>query len=198
MRYPYRPFLLLLIVFCSSSSAIEHEIEIAESYTDSDILEYVESKLVYTIQESADEVTLQVQSFPKKFDIIKSYSLVFDLKFRENYESDIDSLCVGPVWEGFGPGEVTINLLKSNNFTNSISGIYDEKNNDGCNNYYYYLRFLTLNLEDNTQIFVGVATDYGKKYPDAPFVWLVNKNNIIEELGATKIEKYSLNFELSN
>jgi len=93
---------------------------------------------------------------------------------------------------------VTINLLKSNNFTNSISGTYDEKNNDGCNNYYYYLRFLTLNLEDNTQIFVGVATDYGKKYPDAPFVWLVNKNNIIEELGATKIEKYSLNFELSN
>ena len=65
MRYPYRPFLLLLIVFCSSSSAIEYEIEIAESYTDSDILEYVESKLVYTIQESADEVTLQVQSFPK-------------------------------------------------------------------------------------------------------------------------------------
>ena len=197
MRYPYRPFLLLLIVFCSSSSAIEYEIEIAESYTDSDILEYVESKLVYTIQESANEVTLQVQSFPKSFEQIQSYSLVFDLKFRENYETDTQSLCVGPVWDKFGPGEVSIELKKNNNFKNSVSGVINPENNDGCNNYYYYLRFLTMNLEDGEKVFVGVATDYAQNYPDAPYLWLVNKNNQIQELGATKIEKYSLTFELS-
>ena len=36
-----------------------------------------------------------------------------------------------------------------------------------------------------------------KIIPDAPYLWLVNKNNQIQELGATKIEKYSLTFELS-
>ena len=73
----------------------------------------------------------------------------------------------------------------------------NKKNSDGCNNYYYYLRFLTVNLKNGEQILVGVATDYAKNYPDAPHVWLLNKNNQIEKLGSTKIEKYSLNFELS-
>ena len=73
----------------------------------------------------------------------------------------------------------------------------NKKNSDGCNNYYYYLRFLTVNLQNGENILIGVATDYAKNYPDAPYVWLQNKNNQIEELGSTKIEKYSLNFELS-
>ena len=73
----------------------------------------------------------------------------------------------------------------------------NKKNSDRCNNYYYYLRFLTVNLQNGEQILVGVATDYAKNYPDAPYVWLLNKNNQIEKLGSTKIEKYSLNFELS-
>ena len=78
-----------------------------------------------------------------------------------------------------------------------MNPIINPENNDGCNNYYYYLRFLTINLEDGEKIFVGVATDYAQNYPDAPYLWLVNKNNQIQELGATKIEKYSLTFELS-
>ena len=56
---------------------------------------------------------------------------------------------------------------------------------------------MTINLEDGEKIFVGVATDYAQNYPDAHYLWLVNKNNQIQELGATKIEKYSLTFELS-
>ena len=36
-----------------------------------------------------------------------------------------------------------------------------------------------------------------QKYPDAPEVWLINKNNVIDNIGDTNIEKYSLNFELS-
>ena len=197
MKYPYKPFLLLLIVFCSSNNVVEYEIEISEKYTDVDIIEHIDTKLVYTIEESREEVILQVQSFPVNPDLINSYSLVFDLKFREDYESDIGSICVGPVWDNFGPGEVTLNLLKSNNFIDSVSGKVNEESSDECNNFYYYLRFLTVNLEDDEKIQIGVATDYAKNFPDAPYVWYVNKNNQIEVLGATKIEKYSLNFELS-
>lgn len=197
MKDPRRAFIFLLIIFCSSSNTVEYEIAISESYTNKEIIKNVDSKLVYTIQESSDEVTLKVQSFPQNPGDIESYSLVFDLKFREDYEKDIDSLCIGPSWEGFGPGEVSINLEKNKNFTNSITGTINKKNSDGCNNYYYYLRFFTVNLQNGEQILIGVATDYAKNYPDAPYVWLQNKNNQIEELGSTKIEKYSLNFELS-
>ena len=84
-----------------------------------------------------------------------------------------------------------------NNFKNTVNGEVNPEKNDGCDNYYYYLRFLTIHLTNGEQVLVGVATDYAKIYPDAPYIWLVNKNNEIEELGATKIEKYSLNFELS-
>ena len=197
MKDPRRAFIFLLIIFCSSSNTVEYEIEISESFINSDVIKNVDSKLVYTIQESSDEVTLQVQSFPKNPEGIESYSLVFDLKFRENYETDVDSLCIGPAWTGFGPGEFGLSLEKNENFKNSVSGVINKKNSDGCNNYYYYLRFLTVNLQNGEQILVGVATDYAKNYPDAPHVWLLNKNNQIEKLGSTKIEKYSLNFELS-
>ena len=43
----------------------------------------------------------------------------------------------------------------------------------------------------------GLISRYAKDYPDAPYIWLVNKNNQLEEIGTTNIEKYSLNFELS-
>jgi|TARA_Y200000002_G_C22533039_1_gene600583 hypothetical protein len=198
LRNPYKAFLLSLLICCSSTSTTsEYEIEVFESYIDTDVLSSIDTKLIFNIEESNDQINLQVQSFPKSFEQIQSYSLVFDLKFRENYETDIQSLCVGPVWDKFGPGEVSIELKKNNNFKNSVSGVINPENNDGCNNYYYYLRFLTINLEDGEKIFVGVATDYAQNYPDAPYLWLVNKNNQIQELGATKIEKYSLTFELS-
>ena len=45
---------------------------------------------------------------------------------------------------------------------------------------------------------VGVATDYAGEYPDAPHIWVQNKLNQIEEIGTSNIEKYSINFELSN
>ena len=64
-------------------------------------------------------------------------------------------------------------------------------------NYYYYLRNLVINLDNGDQIFIGVATDYAQKYPDAPYYWVVEKNNIIDKNGSTNIEKYSLYFELS-
>ncbi len=39
--------------------------------------------------------------------------------------------------------------------------------------------------------------NYAELYPDAPYYWLLNKNNEIEKIGSTNIKKYSLNFELS-
>ena len=81
MKDPRRAFIFLLIIFCSSSNTVEYEIAISESYTNKEIIKNVDSKLVYTIQESSDEVILQVQSFPQNPDDIESYSLVFDLKF---------------------------------------------------------------------------------------------------------------------
>ena len=34
MKYPYKPFLLLLIVFCSSNNVVEYEIEITDKYNE--------------------------------------------------------------------------------------------------------------------------------------------------------------------
>ncbi|MDB4823144.1 hypothetical protein OAH44_00240 [Acidimicrobiia bacterium] len=197
MRNPFKASFLLLILFCSTSSTYEYEVNLSEIYEQNEALNSIDVKLVFTTKESNERVSLQVQGYPKNFEEIEKYSLVFDLKFRENYETDIQSLCIGPVWDIYGPGEVSIELKKVNNFKNTVNGEVNPEKNDGCDNYYYYLRFLTIHLTNGEQVLVGVATDYAKIYPDAPYIWLVNKNNEIEELGATKIEKYSLNFELS-
>ena len=130
MRNPYKAFLLSLLIFCSSTSTTnEYEIEVFESYIETDVLSSIDTKLIFNIEESNDQINLQVQSFPKSFEQIQSYSLVFDLKFRENYETDTQSLCVGPVWDKFGPGEVSIELKKNNNFKNSVSGVINPENN---------------------------------------------------------------------
>ena len=63
--------------------------------------------------------------------------------------------------------------------------------------YHYYLRFFEVETLDQTLFLIGVATDYAKEYPDAPYIWKQNKNNDLEIIGTSNIEKYSLNFELS-
>ena len=64
--------------------------------------------------------------------------------------------------------------------------------------YFYYLRFLDIQTIDGDIYLVGVATDYAGEYPDAPYIWKQNKLNQIEVIGTSNIEKYSINFELSN
>jgi len=182
----------IIFISCSlTTDVIEYEI-----YSNNQI-ENIETKLVFNIYENKDTIQLEVQSFPKNDKSIESYSLVFDMKFREDYESDFNGVCLGPSWESFGPGELSLELKKDNNYKENIKGVVDSTQDDRCNNYFYYLRFLTINLTDNEKILIGVATDYAKDYPDAPFIWSVNKNNQLEEIGTTNIEKYSLNFELS-
>ena len=64
-------------------------------------------------------------------------------------------------------------------------------------NYFYYLREFKVFTSGNETILIGVASNYSNNYPDAPEVWLINKNNVIDKIGDTNIEKYTLNFELS-
>lgn len=137
-----------------------------------------------------------IQSFPQKNKDIVNYKLVFDMKFRDDYESDFAGVCIGPSWENYGPGEFTLNLSVSNNFKNVIVAEHNLADDDGCQNYFYYLRFLEITTEQSKYL-VGVATDYAEEYPDAPYVWKLNKLNQIEEIGNSNIEKYSINFELS-
>tara|TARA_A200000113_G_scaffold219416_1_gene228130 strand:- start:218 stop:397 length:180 start_codon:yes stop_codon:yes gene_type:complete len=51
---------------------------------------------------------------------------------------------------------------------------------------------------EQSKYLVGVATDYAEECPDAPHILKLNNLNVIEETGNSNIEKYSLNFELSN
>jgi len=158
----------------------------------------IESILIFNVRESLfnNSITIDIQSFPKYSNKIKSYEMVFDMKFREDYVSD-SNICIGPLWEEFGSGEFSIQLLKAYDFKNKITGIYDQASQDECKNYFYYLRNLVINLDNGDQIFIGVATDYAEEYPDAPYYWVLEKNNIIDKNGSTNIEKYSLYFELS-
>ena len=44
---------------------------------------------------------------------------------------------------------------------------------------------------------MSVATNHAEDYLDAPYIWRQIKNNDLEIIGTSNIEKYSLNFELS-
>ena len=63
----------------------------------------IESILIFNVRESLfnNTITIDIQSFPKYSNKIKSYEMVFDMKFREDYVSD-SNICIGPLWEEFG------------------------------------------------------------------------------------------------
>ena len=189
---PLYVFLLIFITSCTSIVSNSYEIESVEG---SDL---ITTSISIDVKKNINgNVSISIQAFPKKADSIKNYNLVFDLKFREDYEEDFLGVCIGPSWENFGPGEFTINLNNNNNFKNSIAGKFLEENADGCNTYHYYVRYFELETIDGVSYLIGVATDYAKEYPDAPYIWKQNKNNDLEIIGTSNIEKYSLNFELS-
>ena len=120
------------------------------------------------------------------------------MKFREDYESDFDGVCIGPTWNENKPGEIKITLKKGNNFKTNINGkFYQNAIEDDCSKYIYYLRYFESTADSGEIIKYGVATDYAENYPDAPNYWSVNKNNEIEKIGTTNIKKYSIKFELS-
>ena len=189
-----RPLFIFLFSFIISCSGVE-----TQSYEilSQDNSELINLRLSIDLdQKSTEEVNLTVQIFPKSDLEIINYLLVFDMKFREDYNDDFMGVCIGPSWENYGSGEFTIKLENKSNFKNTITGIYMQDEGDLCSNYFYYLRFLEINTKNGDHYLIGVATDYAQAYPDAPYYWKVNKNNQIDEQGTTNIEKYSLSFEL--
>ena len=189
---PSRLVLFLFLISCSNITTYSYEIKSEDN-------DKIDTQLVISIEYLSNrEVKLSVQSFPISDKAIESYYLVFDMQFREDYENDTTGVCIGPSWEKFGPGEFTIVLEKENNFKNSIFGDINLNEDDRCGSYFYYLRFFDIQTIDGDMYLVGVATDYAGEYPDAPHIWVQNKLNQIEEIGTSNIEKYSINFELSN
>ena len=187
---PSKLLIFSLLIFCSNLTTYLYTI-------DSDDNNIIESQLSINVEYlSKDKVKVTVQSFPVSDTNIESYNLVFDMKFREDYEDDFTGVCIGPSWETFGPGEFSLVLEKKNNFKNTIIGEINTSEDDRCDSYFYYLRFFDIQTIDGDIYLVGVATDYAGEYPDAPYVWKQNKLNQIEEIGNSNIEKYSLNFEL--
>ena len=189
---PGKLLIFSLLIFCSNLTTYSYTI-------DSDDNNIIESQLSINIEyQSKDKVKVTVQSFPASDTNIESYNLVFDMKFREDYEGDFTGVCIGPSWEKFGPGEFSLELEKKNNFKKTIIGEINLSEDDRCDSYFYYLRFLDIQTIDGDNYLVGVATDYAGEYPDAPYIWKQNKLNQIEVIGTSNIEKYSINFELSN
>jgi len=187
---PGKLLIFSLLIFCSNLTTYSYTI-------DSDDNNIIESQLSINIEYlSKDKVKVTVQSFPVSDKEIEKFNLVFDMKFREDYEDDFTGVCIGPNWEKFGPGEFSLVLEKKNNFKNTIIGEINTKEDDRCESYFYYLRFFDIQTIDGDKYLVGVATDYAGEYPNAPYVWKQNKLNQIEEIGNSNIEKYSLNFEL--
>ena len=189
-----RPLIIFLLIFITSCTNVESHLFEIESMEGSDL---ISTRISIDVEQSRNgNVTVSIQAFPKKVDEIKNYKLIFDMKFREDYEDDFTGVCIGPNWEKFGPGEFSLVLEKRNNFKNTINGEINTKEDDRCESYFYYLRFFDIQTIDGDKFLVGVATDYAGEYPDAPYVWKQNKLNQIEEIGNSNIEKYSLNFEL--
>ena len=188
---PSKVLIFFLLISCSHLTIYSYTIE-------SEDISNIETQIVINIEYlSKDKVKVTVQSFPISDEEIENFNLVFDMKFREDYESDFTGVCVGPNWEKFGPGEFSLALEKEDNFKNTIIGEINLSDDDRCENYYYYLRFLYVQTVSGDIYLVGVATDYAGEYPDAPNVWKQSELNEIEVIGNSNIEKYSLNFELS-
>ena len=187
-------YLLIYFLFISCSSPIIYNYSIETSKPE----EKIDTRLSINIYEdNSNDIEIAIQAFPKRGDLIDSYHIVFDMKFRDDYEGEFNGVCIGPSWDKYGPGEFIIRLDHQNNFKNSIKGKTSQESDDRCNNYFYYARFLDISMKNGKKYFVGVATDYASLYPDAPNIQKLDINNEIELIFTSNIERYSINFELS-
>lgn len=182
----------LLIISCTTTETYNYSIE-----SESD-LKLIDSRFTFNIYKTNSEIIeIEFQGFPKNADMIESIEMVFDMKFRDDYESEFNGVCVGPNWDGYGAGEFIIFLEQTSNFKSSIKGEVINEIDDRCDNYFFYARYLNINMTNGETFYVGVATDYGGVYPDAPNIWKVDNNKEIELIFTSNIERYSINFELS-
>ena len=182
----------LLIISCTTTETYNYSIE---SKNDPNL---IDTRFTFNIYKTNSEnIEIEFQAFPKNADMIESIEMVFDMKFRDDYESEFNGVCVGPNWDGYGSGEFIIFLEQTSNFKSSIKGEVINEIDDRCDNYFFYARYLNINMTNGETFYVGVATDYGGVYPDAPNIWKVDNNKEIELIFTSNIERYSINFELS-
>jgi hypothetical protein len=73
--------------------------------------ENLDSRFVINIYEdNSKNIEIELQAFPKEVNLVDAYQIVFDMKFRDDYESEFNGVCIGPKWDVYGPGEFTIIL----------------------------------------------------------------------------------------
>ena len=182
----------LLIISCTTTNTYNYSIK-----SESDI-NLIDSRFTFNIYESNSEnIEIEFQAFPKNSSMIDNIEMVFDMKFRDDYKSEFNGVCVGPKWDDFGAGEFSILLEQKSNFKSSIKGKFVNEIDDRCDNYFYYARYLNIKMNNGETFYVGVATDYGGVYPDAPNIWKIDNNKEIQLIFTSNIERYSINFELS-
>ena len=149
-----KPVKIILFIFvfsfCSLLQTYNYEFGIEE------IPNIYDGRILINTTENSfysDTINLDIQLFPNSPDVIKYYVLTFDMKFREDYESDFDGVCIGPTWEKNKSGELKTILSKENNFKSRIDGkLQEESLRDGCNNYIYYLRYFEAVLLNDKKI----------------------------------------------
>ena len=127
-----RPLFIFLFSFIISCSGVETQSYEILSHDDSELINLRLS--IDVDHKSNEEVNLTVQIFPKADLEIKNYLLVFDMKFREDYNDDFTGVCIGPSWENYGSGEFTMKLENKSNFKNTITGKYIQDEDDLCSN----------------------------------------------------------------
>ena len=97
---PYTFLIFLFIIFCSSVSTYSYTIKSDEN------MDFINTNLsINTERISNTKYKVTIQSFPKNNKDIVNYKLVFDMKFRDDYESDFAGVCIGPSWENYVHGE---------------------------------------------------------------------------------------------
>ena len=182
----------LLIISCTTTETYNYSIESESDFN------RIDSRFTFNIYKTnSEKIEIEFQAFPKNVNMIENIEMVFDMKFRDDYESEFNGVCVGPKWDGFGAGEFSILLEQKSDFKSSIEGKFVNELDDRCDNYFYYARYLNIKMNNGEIFYVGVATDYGGVYPDAPNIWKVDNNKEIQLIFTSNIERYSINFELS-
>lgn len=182
----------LLIISCTTTETYNYSIESESDFN------RIDSRFTFNIYKTnSEKIEIEFQAFPKNVNMIENIEMVFDMKFRDDYEGEFNGVCVGPIWDGFGAGEFSVLLEQKSNFKSFIKGEFVNEIDDRCDNYFYYARYLNIKMNNGEIFYVGVATDYGGVYPDAPNIWKVDNNKEIQLIFTSNIERYSINFELS-
>ena len=95
-----RPLIIFLLIFITSCTNVESHLFEIESMEGSDL---ISTRISIDVEQNRNgNVTVSIQAFPKKVDEIKNYKLIFDMKFREDYEGDFQEFVSAPLGKILG------------------------------------------------------------------------------------------------